>query len=100
MKKLMDPQSSGEVDFASFFSTIASYIRPVYTEAELEAVFNEIAGPNCDVIDDKTMQLCIHHLGMDLTLERCQEVIREVDRTGDCTINRADFIAWIQEHRT
>ncbi len=40
----MDPDKAGKVDFSSFFSVYADFVKPVYEAEDLKKTYAEIAG--------------------------------------------------------
>ncbi len=40
----MDPDKAGKVDFSSFFSVYADFVKPVYEAEGLKKTYVEIAG--------------------------------------------------------
>lgn len=40
----MDPDATGKIEFASFYSAMAAFVKPQYGRAVLDKAFDEISG--------------------------------------------------------
>ncbi|CAM9566115.1 unnamed protein product [Scytosiphon promiscuus] len=87
----MDPEQTGKIDFASFFSAMAAFMKPQYGRAMLDRAFNEISG-GLNEIDGDSLQRAMIHLGQStIRIGDCEAMICEVDRQGHGRISRDDF---------
>ncbi|KAG5183463.1 hypothetical protein JKP88DRAFT_255807 [Tribonema minus] len=105
MKAGMDPDKTGHIDFPSFFSVLAISLKPVYSEKMLNSAFAHIVGVPESAISDDTvlsrgqLRACMHRLGqVRLSLDDCDDIVREMDRTGRGAVSRADFVQAMQLH--
>lgn len=89
---VIDPDSRGHVPFEKFLKLILTKIEEKNTAEEVLRVFRLFDDDNTGQITFKNLKRVSNELGENLTDEELQEMIEEVDKSGDGKICPDDFL--------
>lgn len=89
---VIDPDGQGHVPFEKFLKLMLTKIEEKHTAEEVLKAFHLFDDDNTGKITFKNLKRVSDELGENLTDEELQEMIEEVDRSGDGKICPDDFL--------
>jgi len=86
-----DADGSGDIDFEEFCAMMHRQMQSSGKEELIAETFKWFDSDNAGYIDNAKLKKVMEDAGGDLTLERAQEMIDQVDTDGDGKLNMDEF---------
>ena len=93
MLKDIDTNGDGELDFPEFLSLLTAKMSSETPKEEIEKVFKCFDKDRTGTISAENLKEIAKGLGDDLSLEVCENVIRQSDLDGDGSLTLEDFVS-------
>jgi len=87
----VDPNKTKKIDFAQFLELFDKRMKDPDTEEDLLESFKIFDKEGNGIISVQELKHLVSHFGEKLTEEEADELIREADIDGDCTVNIYKF---------
>ncbi|KAL9649125.1 hypothetical protein ABK040_004216 [Willaertia magna] len=100
MVREVDEDGNGEIEFDEFLQLMGSKANELDSFEEMKEAFKIFDQDGDDIIRKEELQKVFQHIGCTLTLEECDLMIKEVDRTGKGEgIEFEDFVKLMKTSR-
>ena len=95
----IDPDGYGTIDFSEFLSLIVRKFRSKDPEEDLLEVFKVYDRDGDGSISAAELMEVMNKMGEEVTLEEVQDMIAEMDTSGEGTVSYVDFLRIMKESK-